>query len=821
MSKIEKLVEHVSAALRDAEVKETGSSNAKSEEITKMIKKNYLLPNGRICKYCWQERYEGKDGKMHFGAVKPLSWEKFLEISNDPRLQQWQDEIRLLQEKYPQGGDDYEAEKKAIKSNFPLRTEHGFAFAGDMHRTNDNALWNRECMYDNDSFAERHQDVNIREWLQNKMTPDFIDQQNVHLAYLSVSGKGFHICFGLRKGETIAGGQLRINRALGLADDEYDSQVFEACRGSYFVHKSYWIVEPKEEDWYFTDLKEALAANEEGKRVLSYANNNTPKAVNNTQHQALVLSGNMPETYNGAKWEHIVRCLINSLGGEPEKGKRHDMYGTLCGYLHGLVNNNPTWLYNILPEWNDFDEQFDQCEYACNQDNTGRPAKVVTAAISAAKEMTKREKYDFNSLSLPPLNPLQKLILSKVPQQYHAQALLLEMAIEGALLHHCNYDWINGDPRSFVFGVTVVGAPASGKSFYKSFVELLKTPLYDHDLDQKQQQDEYKEKLKMTKNSGKQPVDPKVYLANILPDTTLAKLAYYIENADGDTMFMQCDEIDELTRTEASKLSTKKVLYRLSYDSCLWGQDRAGLDSVTASGIVKICNLWNGTPLAVERFFDRNEVEDGLCSRQVFCLMPKIDLFDIPRFVPYTKNEQDRIKDIAYELYSTQGHFSAPLVAEAIDQWLQDKKLEYANENEYFMQYAIRAAEYGMKAGLAYSIIDGSALKGNKSRNKGTVKEKNAVEYALWYAESTFRNAMVLFIDKIRRLSATSVVSNYGGKYCPKRLYHDLNTTFTDDDIEQLQDQHNWHPSIANIKYTWKQNGKIVENEDGSYTKIK
>ena len=201
MSKIEKLVEHVSAALRDAEVKETGSSNAKSEEITKMIKKNYLLPNGRICKYCWQERYEGKDGKMHFGAVKPLSWEKFLEISNDPRLQQWQDEIRLLQEKYPQGGDDYEAEKKAIKSNFPLRTEHGFAFAGDMHRTNDNALWNRECMYDNDSFAERHQDVNIREWLQNKMTPDFIDQQNVHLAYLSVSGKGFHICFGLRRND--------------------------------------------------------------------------------------------------------------------------------------------------------------------------------------------------------------------------------------------------------------------------------------------------------------------------------------------------------------------------------------------------------------------------------------------------------------------------------------------------------------------------------------------------------------------------------------------------------------------------------------------
>ena len=816
MKKIDELVEHVSAALRDAEVKE---SNATSEEITEMIKKHYTLPDGRISKYCWQERYEGADGKMHFGAVKPLSFEKFLEISSDPQLQQWQDEIRLLREKYPNGGDDYEAEKKTVKSNFSLQTTHSYAFIGDMHRTDANAVTNRKFLADYDHFTANH-DVNVREWLQAKLTPEFIAEQGIDYAYISVSGDGFHIVGSLRKGETISGAQLRICKALGLEANEYDQKVYEPSRGSYFVHQSYWVIEPQEKDWYFNDLKEALAANEEGKRVLSYTHNNTPKAVNNTQHQALVMSGNMPETYNGAKWEHIVTCLINSLGGEPKVGQRHDIYGALCGYLCTIVNN-PQWLYNILPKWNDFDEQYDQCEYACNQDNTGRPAKVVTAAIEAAKQMTKKEKYDFNSLPLPPLNPLQKLILSKVPQQYHAQALLLEMAIEGALLHHCNYDWINGDPRSFVFGVTVVGAPASGKSFYKSFVELLKTPLYDHDSEQKQLQDEYKEKLKMTKNSGKQPVDPKVYLANILPDTTLAKLAYYIENADGDTMYMQCDEIDELSRTEASKLSTKKVLYRLSYDGSLWGQDRVGPDSVTASGIVKICNLWNGTPLAVERFFDQNEVEDGLCSRQVFCLMPKIDLFDIPRFVPYTKNEQDRIKDIAYELYSTQGHFSAPLVAEAIDQWLQDKKLEYANENEYFMQYAIRAAEYGMKAGLAYSIIDGSALKGNKSKQKGTVKEKNAAEYALWYAESTFRNAMVLFIDKIRRLSATSVSSNYGGKYCPKRLYHDLNTTFTDDDIEQLQDQHNWHPSIANIKFTWKKTGKIIENEDGSYTKIK
>jgi len=814
---IKEMADNLSAEIRKEET-EIKSSEATIEE---MIKKYYQLGGGRVVKYCYQPRYKGNDGKMHFGGVKPLAWEKFMEISSDPRLQMWQDEIRLLREKYPDGGDDYEAEKKLLKGNFDLQTTHALGFVGDMHRTDMNALCNRKYMFDCDRFSARHNE-NVREWLQQKLTPDFIVENGIDYAHISVSGDGFHIVGNLRKGETISGGQLRMARALGLADDEYDTGTYEPSRGSYIVHKSYWVVAPKEENWYFTTIEEALAAIEEGKKVLSYANNNIPKANDNTQHQSLVFSGAAPEYYKDAKISHIVTSLISRLGGEPEKGKRHDFYNVLCVNMRNVVSNNPQWLLEILPRWNDDEEQYSQCEYYCQQPHNSTIPPVVSAAIDEAKEMTKRDKYDFNSLPMPPLNVLQKILLSRIPQQYHRQFLLVEPAIIGALLHHCDYDYINGEKRRFVFGTTVVGAPASGKSFYKSAVELLKAPLFGHDMEQKALADDYKQQLKAAKNKGQQPVDPKTYLANLVADTTLAKLAYYVENAAGDTMYMQCDEIDELTRTESSKISTKKVIFRFSFDGNEWGQDRVGVDSVTAKGPVRICNLWNGTPNAVTRFFDTKEIEDGLASRQIFCLMPGFDLYDIPKFKEYSRQQSDAIRNWAFELYSTVGHFNAPWVNEAIEKWMQDKKLEYAAENEYFMQYIIRAAEYGVKAGVAYCIIDGSALKSDRSKRKGSQKEKNAVEYALWFAESVFRNAMMLFSDKIRRLSSTSVISQYNnGKYNRGRLYMDLPTTFTVDDIDFLQDKHNWHAARANILYVWRENGMVVRNDDGSYTKIK
>ena len=825
MRKINEMVEHVSAALRVDEVKETGVSKATSEEIKEMIKKNYLLPNGRISKYCWQERYENKEGKMCFGPVKPLSWEKFLEISSDQRLQEWQDEIRLLSEKYPQGGDDYEAEKKAIKNNLSLQTIHSYAFLGDMHRTDANALWNRKYVVDFDRFSKRHSE-NVREWLMSKLSDEFVKEQGIDYAYISVSGDGFHLVGSLRKGETISGAQLRICKALGLADNEYDQKVYEASRGSYFVHKSYWIVEPKEEDWYFEDINEAMAANEEGKRVLSYANNNIPKAKNNVQNASLVLSGSMPSTYKGTEWKYIVSCLMDSLGGEPKSGERHDMYGSLCAYMHGLVGNNAEWLYNVLPKWNDYEEQMDQCEYYCNKgvSNTSN-AKVVRAAIMRAKEMSSAVKYDTSDLQLPPMTELDRLVLSELPEQYHKQMLLALLPIKGCLFHGSNYYNFSNYLRHFGFGCIIIGYPGGGKSFCNKAMELLLSPLKLRDAEQFQLMAEYKEKKQLSKNKVKQEKDPQVYLSIVQNDTTLAKMAYYLGNADGDTLFTSTEEIDEVRQVERSAYSAKKILYRDAFDGSTWGQDRYGLDSVTACGQVKINNIWKGTPGSVSKFIDLPEIENGLASRQIFIQMDAIDPYQgTPEFNDYKGKTRNRILEIVNEMYSTTGVYYAPFVRSAVDEWKTNKLIDNINGNPYKNQYIIRAAEMSERAGVMFAIEDGSAFKSAKSVSKNTEKERNAVAYSIWIAEMIYRTAMLLFENKIERLTVDAPLRCAKSKYCPERLFGDLPTVFDYKDIDVLMDENDWHVKKSGFMTRWKSGEgkcKVVDNGDGTYTKVK
>lgn len=803
-NKIKKIADTISQQIANQEQ----SQNS----IIDTLKQRYLLPDGRVAKHCCISGWDSND------LPEPLTYEKFLQLSNDQITITNCDECKLLLDKYPQGGHDYDEEKKHYKQNLHCLTTHSLGFLDNGSRIKGKGLLNDEAFIDIDKWQREE---NIREFLTRILTPDFCQKYDIRSANISPSGIGAHVVFGRGYMEGIATAQRRMAAVLGLSEDEYDKKVFEDNRLRTIVPLNHYIVLPKEEDFYFSSWNEAWQCaqqsaklNQSEKTVKKAAQNLiTPDQNNNNQ--------NNNTQYQGATYTNIVKCLIQALGGTPKEGDRHNMYGTLVGYLRNICNNDPKLIYDILPKWNSEEEQYRQCCDICKYENDGNILRVVRQAVKTAKELTKQQIYNSQSLPLPPLNHLQKLILSRIPKQYHEQYLLIETAIVGTLLHNCSCTWVNGEERHFGFGTVLVGHPASGKSFYKQALELLKYPVYLHDKEAKQLQDEYKQNLKLAKNTGKQPIDPQVHLVDIVIDTTLPKLAYYIQNADGDTLFAHCDEIDELTRTE-TKNSTKKVLLRFSWDGSKWGQDRVGADSITANGYVKINTLINSTPGGFYRFYDQKEVEDGLASRHVFAIMPEFDLFAIPKFEPYSNSQKLEIQQIASELYATTGHFYCPLVNQVLTEWLQDKKLEYADKNQYYMQYVIRAAENACRAANAYAIVNGSARRSQVKPKTYTKGEKDAANYAIWYAENTLRNAMFLFDDKIAKLQFDMANFSYSTKYSPTRLYQDLDSHFTKNDIKQLQDENNYHPKkLSTITSRWRKDGLIIDNPDGSFTKVK
>lgn len=150
---------------------------------------------------------------------------------------------------------------------------------------------------------------------------------------------------------------------------------------------------------------------------------------------------------------------------------------------------------------------------------------------------------------------------------------------------------------------------------------------------------------------------------------------------------------------------------------------------------------------------------------------------------------------------------------------------EYEGCNPYLIQYIGRSAETAERAGVMRAIETGTALKSAKAKAKGTKKEQEDVEYALWFCEAVFRGQMLFVGDKLDKLAVNGPSNySYSGKYCPERCFADLPATFTQQDIKDLQDENDWHVKISRFLEYWKQQKgkcKVVDNGDGTYTKVK
>lgn len=593
-----------------SDLRQEGEGNAggntgtvKNDETLREQLLKYALADGRVPKFSW--------GKNVFGEVEPMTYEKFVKVSSSDELERIADTIKLLDVQYPEHGDDYDEERARIKKNTqiftPLCSCQGV-------RKDENAWFNMEAFLDWDK-AEK----NIREFLEKKLTKDFCQQHGIWFATVSIGGDGGHIHFHLRQGETPAAGMKRVADALGI--EKYDTAVKNASRACYLTPEMYWIVKPEEKDFYFESVDDAVKVIEDGKKVLNYINNSVPKAKSSIVYKTMAGMATT-DNYQGAKWEHIVESLVNKIGGRPEKGARHNTYGQVCGYMHNLVNNDAARLLSIIPDWGlPEGERMDMCVYYCGLADDTKPAVAVRQAIKEAKEITRAEKYNVEVLGLPPLTELDKIILSKLPEKHWQHAVLTLPAIKGCLFHHCDYYNSARYLRHFGFGVVIIGIPRGGKSFYKKFYKLMITPLAEQKAAAEKEIETYKEQSRLAKNKKEQPAKPETYFSIVKPDTSLPLLADWLKAANGDVLMVECDEMDEFVRTEKS-LGTKKIIYRRSYDGEWWGQDRVGIDSVSAEGPVKINTIEAGTLGAVERYYDLREIEDGLTSRRIFIHLP-------------------------------------------------------------------------------------------------------------------------------------------------------------------------------------------------------
>lgn len=747
-------------------------------------------------------------------SVEPMNYTKFITESNSEGLKSLSDSIKDLENQYPAHGEEYDRKRSELKKKASIWTPLGYC---------EGTRTDNSCKATGDAFLDiDHYDGDIQEFMRSKLTTDFCKDHGIWFATVSIGGDGGHIHFHLREDETPSTGMQRIADALGIR--QYDSSVKNVSRCCFMTPQSYWIVTPTEEDFYFSNAQEA-------KEMIDRQSAKVAEAVIEPKEKAVAVAPikeAVAESTDDDYYSLVVKLLVEMLGGEPKYGDRHNFYTSLAGYVRSMCRNDAAWMYRLLPSFGlPEDERWGVCSSICNKDayDMSIPRITKTAMNQAQKAQKLAQFEDPKDIPLPPLPQVLERILKYQPQQYHINTILCALPALGALAHNCTYYNFSNYLRHFGFGVCLVGPPATGKSFYKKFTKTLLKPLYEHDALAKKQMEEYQKELKLYKNSKTQPKDPETYLSIIFPDITLAKLAYYLKNAKSDTLYMESDELDELTRVEGNKIATKKVIFRRCFDGTEWGQDRAGSESVTASGDCKINTMFAGTPKSRERFIDHIEIEDGLSSRWIFTQTPPIDIYSPPYFEDFSDSDRRYIEHFAEELYNKQGVFYAPFVTHAIREWQINTLEAHSDENEYFNQYIIRAAEIGERAGLLYAIIHDTAFTSCKSQSQDTQEEKDAVAFALWVSRITFTNAMRMFYEDLNKIASVTSTYSYRGKYTPKHLYHDLPTLFSKDDITDLMEEHNMNTdNQSTILCRWRKPEsklRIIDTEDGKYMKIR
>lgn len=789
--------------------------------------------------------------KWYVGKPEPMSYEKLCELADDPMPSDIEDRIRLLEKEYPDHGETYDEEKKALKNQLHFGLAHTWYCAGDGSRKKENCYLNRAAMYDGD-----HVGKNVRELLKKILTDEFIKENGIIFAHISPSGDGFHLLFDLKKGETIFQGQQRMAKTLGM-EKEFDSGVYEENRGFFIVSRKNWVyINP--DKFYFKNREEAMAAAEEGRRVMNqkldgsplfngnsngigngnqtsnpnYQPNQNFKNTSTPNNNARACEdGEYPTTYNGAPIKKIVDNLVEKMGGVPEKGHRHDIYGRLITQMRPVCDNDPEWLFSILPGWKDVKERYKQCVDYCNYNYDGKISPFLADAIKMAKNEKKREDNDVTTMGLPPLNRIQKIIMKHVPEEQQ-QALCVTYNVPvGGLLSGIEADYVDNKTHHLNFGAITVGPPSAGKAYCDVTFEEILQPVQEQDDINWKIKKEYDDKVKRTRKTKDLDVRP-VAPVRITPfNIYAAGLKQAMEECDGKHLIMFDSEVGTVVGYDRATGGFIKRALQAAYNNEKMGQRRVGENSVNAKCRSFIQYHMAGVPDAVfEDWITDKDIREGLASRVMLATIADTD--EIPYYEKYTDKEKRELYQISTELMAQQGMVYCPYLNDAIRGWIERNKKAEINKYEYGKQFFRRSAVSAWRGAVCWAVIEGIAFRSPKSKSKGTQKEKDCVAYMLWLADYLLMQFTRFFLGRAKEITRKSY-SKYGNvmpqttykKYGPDDLLADMPDVFTSKEMDAMMAEKKYtdKDKIQNSRYQpikrFKEDGKIVETGKQKYQK--
>lgn len=745
---------------------------------------------------------------------------------SDPHVQDICDQIKLLDGKDPD-------EMARLKRQLPIITPHAQRFE-DNRRHADTAIPSGLVMLDIDHIDQP------RAWFES-ITVERITELRICFIAITPSGHGLRIIAERRMAD-LAADQAQLAQSLGFTT--YDSCTKDLSRASFIMPMSY-VLYMDDAAFEFPDEQAAQEVidrlHSEASPIGAIASNgmNPVETVEGAGGALCELGTSvseglhtgtannpasaLPTTYHGLEYREIVSHLVTLLGGTPEFGERNTFYFTLVRYARYICDFNCDLLLAVLPDFGLGEpERRAVITSAVNRPRKSDIPDLITRALALASTDQQSSAAGYrpaetsdNALSMDILPEVLKVVCSHLPTEFRPAMVIAALPILGTLATKVRFRYLDHAVHSFSFMSCITAPAATGKSFIRTPVNLLLTPIDEQDAIERQREQDYKDALKAAKNSKNQPDNPRACPRNNGINISVAKLLQLLTYSEGKHLIGIGEEIDTLVKTErAGVWSQKSDIYRLGFDNARYGQCYMNDNSFSANVEVFYNLLLTGTPGGMYRFF--KDVEDGLVTRFCFAQLPDMFGCDIPDFAAYTEAEEQEVIRYARFLDEADGTITCPAVDEAIRGWLEQKRQEaIAADSRAIDTLRRRSAVIGFRAGYLAHVLS-SADNHPSPSGEGLGGEAS---FALWVAEYVFRNQMQLFGSQFEKV-ADDYLASQSCRGRVRKLLQSLPDTFTKADLMALRARNGQSTDISYVLARWKNNALIEELRPGTFRKL-
>ena len=532
-----------------------------------------------------------------------------------------------------------------------------------------------------------------------------------------------------------------------------------------------------------------------------------------------VTESKYPSEFKGIPYTSIIAEYWQRMGGEPTEGERNDKLHQLAANLRAICDNSEEWLLEVMPRFGLGEQEMRQIVHsACKEPTKG--SKLMKQIVSAleigipsegiedAEAVEKETGVKVNVKALP-MGLKESLV--GVPVSMHMPVLCGVLPIVAAYADQVEVEYCDGNRQHLGLMSIIRGEQASNKSVVKNAVDVWKRQFDEEDALARKREEEWKERKKGRKANEKAPEDPHVLIRMVPVTVSCSTLLKRFKNAQGHTLYSFGEELDTLRKTNgAGSWSSKYDIYRLSFDKGEWGQDYNS--DAAESGVVKVAYNWTllGTNGAMRKCFKSDNIENGLSSRILVAEMPDSSFSKMPKFGRRSAEDEARIQEAVTRLRSFSGLVDTPRLRKAIEQWVEEKRVEAAKDIDHVKDtYRKRAAVIGFRCGVIFHLLSGCAK-----------ESKACLDFALMMADYCLMQQIKTFGEALQSqyVEASDECQRYGANHS---VFDQLAPTFTIDDLRALKRGYCSETAMRMIISRWMRDGWITKTDRHHWSKVK